>query len=57
MKKWPKNGSSFGHKLITFSAKQAVKKHGLYFGIIWLGNCFGCFSKKLGDFFQMIRTD
>ncbi len=27
-------------------------KHGLYFGIIWLGNCFGYFSKNIGQFFS-----
>jgi hypothetical protein len=27
-------------------------KNGLYFGIIWLGNCFGYFSKNIGQFFS-----
>jgi hypothetical protein len=36
--------------LLHFQQKNLIK-NGLYFGIIWLGNCFGYFSKNIGQFF------
>jgi hypothetical protein len=45
-----------GYKFITFLPKKAVQKRVLYFGIIWLSNCFGYFSKNWAILFQIFLS-
>jgi hypothetical protein len=44
--KWPKNGNTLGFKFRTFFTYISCSKMFLYFGTIWLGSCFGYFSKN-----------